>query len=69
MTFRLNKEADFGADTAAAIKVKTLLGAMFLALEPAGGGQLSEGSEIPIERTSSPYDVVEAFAGPGRARR
>ncbi len=36
---------------------------MFLALEPAGGGQLSEGSEIPIERTSSPYDVVEAFAG------
>ena len=63
VTFRLDKEADFGADTAAAIKVKTLLGAMFLALEPAGGGQLSEGSEIPIERTSSPYDVVEAFAG------
>ena len=63
VTFRLNRDADFGADTAAAIKVKTLLGAMFLALEPAGGGQLSEGSEIPIERTSSPYDVVEAFAG------
>ena len=63
VTFRLDKDADFGADTAAAIKVKTLLGAMFLALEPAGGGQLAEGSEIPIERTSSPYDVVEAFAG------
>ena len=50
-------------DTGAAIKVKTLLGAMFLALEPAGGGQLEEGSTIPVERTTSPYDVVEAFAG------
>jgi len=63
VTFRLNKDADFGADTGAAIKVKTLLGAMFLALQPAGGGQLSAGSEIPITRTSSPYDVVEAFSG------
>jgi phospholipid/cholesterol/gamma-HCH transport system substrate-binding protein len=63
VTFRLDKQADFGTETAAAIKVKTLLGAMFLALEPAGGGQLAEGSEIPIARTSSPYDVVEAFSG------
>ena len=36
---------------------------MFLALEPAGGGQLKEGATIPVERTSSPYDVVEAFEG------
>ncbi len=48
---------------AAAIKVKTLLGAMFLSLQPAGSGQLDEGGEIPVERTSSPYDVVEAFSG------
>jgi phospholipid/cholesterol/gamma-HCH transport system substrate-binding protein len=61
--FRLDKSADFGTETGAAIKVKTLLGAMFLALEPAGSGQLSKGSEIPITRTSSPYDVVEAFSG------
>ena len=26
-------------------------------------GQLDEGAEIPVERTSSPYDVVEAFSG------
>ena len=38
-------------------------GAMYLALEPAGSGQLEEGAEIPVERTTSPYDVVEAFAG------
>ena len=63
VTFRVEGDAEFGTQTAAAIKVKTLLGAMFIALQPAGEGQLEEGSEIPVERTSSPYDVVEAFAG------
>jgi phospholipid/cholesterol/gamma-HCH transport system substrate-binding protein len=36
---------------------------MFLALEPAGGGRLDEGATIPAARTSSPFDVVEAFEG------
>jgi phospholipid/cholesterol/gamma-HCH transport system substrate-binding protein len=36
---------------------------MYLALQPAGPGQLAEGSEIPTSRTSSPYDVVQAFSG------
>jgi phospholipid/cholesterol/gamma-HCH transport system substrate-binding protein len=36
---------------------------MFLALEPAGGGELEEGATIPAARTTSPYDVVEAFEG------
>lgn len=63
VTFRVEDDADFGSETSAAIKIKTLLGAMFLSLEPEGGGQLAEGSEIPVERTSSPYDVVEAFSG------
>lgn len=63
VTFKVDDTAAFGTDTRAAIKVKTILGAMFLALEPAGGGQLAEGGTIPAERTSSPYDVVEAFEG------
>jgi phospholipid/cholesterol/gamma-HCH transport system substrate-binding protein len=63
VAFRVDTPSEFGADTRAAIKVKTLLGAMYLALEPAGSGQLTEGSEIPVERTSSPYDVVDAFSG------
>ncbi|MCD4524004.1 MCE family protein [Nocardioides sp. cx-173] len=63
VTFRVKTDSQFGNQTGAAIKVKTLLGAMFLALEPAGKGQLDDGSEIPVERTSSPYDVVEAFSG------
>ena len=63
VTFKVQKGVDFGTETGAAIKVKTLLGAMYLGLEPAGRGQLPAGSEIPVQRTTSPYDVVEAFAG------
>ncbi len=61
--FLVDSAVDFGTRTAAAIKVKTLLGAMYLSLQPDGGGQLEEGAEIPRQRTSSPYDVVDAFAG------
>ncbi len=63
VTFKVDDTAAFGRDTRAAIKVKTILGSMFLALEPAGGGQLPEGTTIPQERTSSPFDVVDAFEG------
>jgi phospholipid/cholesterol/gamma-HCH transport system substrate-binding protein len=66
VAFRIDSGADFGPDTRAAIKVKTLLGAMYLSLEPAGSGQLPKGSEIPLDRTSSPYDVVQAFSGLAR---
>jgi phospholipid/cholesterol/gamma-HCH transport system substrate-binding protein len=61
--FVVDRGVDFGKDTAAAIKVKTLLGAMYLSLEPEGTGQLQQGAEIPTSRTSSPYDVVQAFSG------
>ncbi|MBO0843965.1 MAG: MCE family protein [Nocardioides sp.] len=66
VAFRIENGADFGTATRAAIKVKTLLGAMYLSLEPAGPGQLPQGSEIPISRTTSPYDVVQAFSGLAR---
>ena len=54
---------EFGTETGAAIKVKTLLGAMYISLEPAGPGQLKEDSTIPVSRTRSPYNVVQAFCG------
>ncbi|NPC98488.1 MCE family protein [Nocardioides sp. zg-DK7169] len=63
VAFRIDESAEFGRDTRATIRVKTLLGAMYLALEPVGKGQLEAGGEIPVERTTSPYDVVEAFEG------
>ena len=61
--FQVDESAEFGADTRAEIRVKTLLGAMFIALEPDGSGQMEEGDAIPIENTRSPFDVVEVFEG------
>ncbi|WP_246159475.1 MCE family protein [Nocardioides antri] len=61
--FKIKTDAEFGDETHASIRVKTILGSMFLALEPAGSGQLEEGETIPAERTTSPFDVVEAFEG------
>jgi phospholipid/cholesterol/gamma-HCH transport system substrate-binding protein len=57
------KDTWLGDRTAAAIKIKTLLGQKFLALEPAGDRALPAGGEIPLSRTTAPYDVLEAFAG------
>ncbi len=62
-TFKVDTPSKFGTETAAAIKVKTLLGAMFISLEPAGSGQLEEDTTIPLSRTTSPYNVVQAFSG------
>jgi len=61
--FKIKTDSGFGTQTGAAIKVKTLLGDMFLDLEPAGSGQLAGGETIPVSRTESPYDVVQAFSG------
>ena len=61
--FKVKTDSGFGKDTGAAIKVQTLLGQMYLDLQPAGSGQLAKGSEIPVSRTTSPYDVVKAFSG------
>jgi phospholipid/cholesterol/gamma-HCH transport system substrate-binding protein len=61
--FTVEDGVAFGPTTGATIKVKTLLGAMYLALEPEGEGQMDEESQIPMARTSSPYDVVDAFSG------
>ncbi len=63
VTFKVKTDSAFGTETGAAIKVKTLLGDVFLALVPSGEGQLEADSTIPAERTQSPYDVVEAFEG------
>jgi len=63
VVFKVDTPSKFGDKTGAQIKVKTLLGAMFLALQPEGSGQLKKDSTIPLSRTSSAYDVVEAFSG------
>ncbi len=61
--FKVKTDADLGTETAAAIKVKTILGSMFLSIEPGGSGEMKEGDVIPVDRTTSPFDVVDAFTG------
>jgi len=51
-----------GDRSEAAIKIETVLGAKYVALVPRGSGELDPDEPIPLERTASPYDVVEAFA-------
>ena len=63
VTFKVTSDEQFGKETGAAIQVKTLLGSMYLALEPKGDDQLEEGSTIPVDRTEEPFDVIDAFSG------
>jgi phospholipid/cholesterol/gamma-HCH transport system substrate-binding protein len=60
--FVVTEPVRFGPRTGASVRMKTLLGQKYLALEPAGAGQLEQGAEIPLERTVSSYDIVDAFS-------
>jgi len=62
VTFKIKGAAQFGTGTGASIRIKTVLGQKYLALEPQGPGQLAAGTEIPLSRTVSAYDVVQAFS-------
>lgn len=63
VAFKIKTDSKFGKETRAEIKVKTLLGAMYLALIPEGEGQLKAGSTIPDTRTKPAFEVVAAFSG------
>lgn len=65
VTFRV-KNTWIGDDTTAAIKIKTLLGEKYLALDPTGPAPQDPSQPIPLSRTTSPYDVAEAFSGIGQ---
>ncbi|QRP47376.1 MCE family protein [Amycolatopsis sp. FDAARGOS 1241] len=55
------KDAWLGDTTSAAIKLKTVLGQKYLALDPTGSGSLDPDVPIPSSRTTAPYDVLAAF--------
>jgi len=62
--FRLDDGAvRLGERTSATIRIKTVLGQKYLAIAPAGRGRLPEGAEIPLDRTASPFDVIQAVTG------
>src|SRR6266498_204763 len=54
--------AKVGKETGAMVKIKTVLGQKYLALLPKGPELLRPGAEIPLDRTVSAYDVVQAFS-------
>lgn len=60
VTFR-SRGVRIGEQSRASIKIRTLLGAKYLELEPRGAGELD--GAIPVDRTVTPYDVNEAFTG------
>jgi phospholipid/cholesterol/gamma-HCH transport system substrate-binding protein len=62
VSFRV-KDTWVGDASTAAIKIKTLLGEKYLAVDPLGGAAQSPDQDIPVTRTVSPYDVTEAFNG------
>lgn len=55
------QDVEIGDTSAASIQIKTILGQKFLAVEPSGDRPLGYRGVIPLERTTSPYDVVTAF--------
>lgn len=54
------KDVELPSATTASIEVKTMLGQKYLAVDPLGDGTL-EGA-IPLERTTTPYDVNAAIS-------
>lgn len=57
--FRINGDVHLGDRTVAAIKTKGLLGTKMLDVIPRGNGDLS--GPIPIDRTTSPYQLPDAL--------
>lgn len=57
--FTVREGVELGDRTEAAIKTETILGAKMLELTPRGDGRLS--GTIPLERTTSPYDLPDAL--------
>jgi phospholipid/cholesterol/gamma-HCH transport system substrate-binding protein len=59
VTFKIADDIRLGQRTEAAIKTDTLLGTKILEITPRGDGHLSQ--SIPIERTTSPYQLPDAL--------
>ncbi len=57
------KDTWVGDRSTAAIKIKTLLGEKYLAVDPLGPAAQNPDQTIPASRTVSPYDVTQALSG------
>ncbi|MET0135574.1 MAG: MCE family protein [Kibdelosporangium sp.] len=55
------KNAWIGDRSTVAIRIKTLLGSKYLAVDPQGSADQDPGQPIPMNRTTSPYDINQVF--------
>lgn len=62
VAFELDGGVDIGSHPHASIEVYNLLGEKFLDVEPSSGDQLEANGTIPLEDTSSAYDIVGVFS-------
>ncbi|HWE89057.1 MAG TPA: MCE family protein [Pseudonocardiaceae bacterium] len=62
VTFKV-KDAWLGDQSTADIEIKTVLGSKYVSIDPQGTQALSPNAPIPVSRTTSPYDVLQAFSG------
>jgi phospholipid/cholesterol/gamma-HCH transport system substrate-binding protein len=60
VTFEV-KNTWVGDASTVAIDIKTVLGSKYLALDPLGPAAQDPSAPIPVSRTTSPYDVTQAF--------
>ncbi len=58
--FTVNRDIPLGSRTKASVKVGTLLGTHFLAVDPQGSGSLAEDT-IPLARTSVPFNLQDVI--------
>lgn len=59
--FEIDNGVELGTESKASVEVLSLLGEKYLELTPAGPGDLDPDDMIPVERTSSAYDIVGVF--------
>jgi virulence factor Mce-like protein len=60
--FRVDDQVRVGELTRAEIKIKTVLGAHYLSLDPRGPGRQDPDKQIPVSRTATPFEVVPAVS-------
>lgn len=60
VSMEISKDVKLGRGSTAEIKLKTLLGAKFVAVEPKGGAPyLKSGDTIPLDRTVIPFELYQ----------
>ncbi|MGN6475366.1 MAG: MCE family protein [Mycobacteriales bacterium] len=62
---RVSGGPHIGTDTTANIKIETLLGQVYVALNPTPSGNLANNT-IPVDRTTTPTSITQAFIGLGQ---